>query len=207
MSTSPLFHAFCASAVLCPALFISASLPAQQARLTRQTPDSVISLAPDTGSGTLHAASVPGEPSFEHVPANFHAFTSARVGEDAGVEPLTLKFTGTTQMTKIELKSKDFVLESGGTCHEGNRYSSGESCTLAVRFSPQGAGMRTGKIVIQHTASATPLALGIGGYGYAPVLSFIPAKITTLAGTYPLRTPGCSAARKTSLWTATIRST
>jgi len=185
MSTSPLLHAFRASALLCPALLISASLSAQQARLTRPTPDSVISLASDTGSGALHAAAVPGEPSFEHVPANYHAFASARVGEDAGVEPLTLKFTGSTQMTKIELKSKDFVLEPGGTCHEGNRYSSGESCTLAVRFSPQGAGMRTGKITIEHTASATPLALGIGGYGYAPVLSFIPAKITTLAGTYP----------------------
>ncbi|HEX8812754.1 MAG TPA: hypothetical protein VF742_12255, partial [Terracidiphilus sp.] len=30
-----------------------------------------------------------------------------------------------------------------------------------------------------------PFALGIGGYGYAPVLSFNPAIITTVAGTYP----------------------
>ncbi len=142
----------------------------------------VISLATST---QLHAARLPEEPSFENAPSNFHSFASAKVGEDAGVETLTVNFSGPTQLTKIESKTKDFTLESGGTCHEGNAYSAGQSCTLQVRFSPQGAGTRTGKIVIQHSASATPFALGIGGYGYAPVLSFTPAIMTTVAGTYP----------------------
>jgi hypothetical protein len=54
-----------------------------------------------------------------------------------------------------------------------------------VRFSPQGAGNRLGKITVKHPASATSFTLGLGGYGYAPVLSFTPAIITTVVGTYP----------------------
>ena len=142
----------------------------------------IISLA---ASPQPRAAAIPGEPSFENAPSNFHAFASTKVGEDAGVETLTLNFSTSTQLKKIESRNKDFILESGGSCYEGNAYSAGQSCTLQVRFSPQGAGTRTGKIIIQHSASATPFALGIGGYGYAPVLSFTPALMSTVAGTYP----------------------
>ncbi len=142
----------------------------------------VISLAAPTQP---RAAAIPGEPTFENSPPNFHAFASARVGEETGVETLTLNFSGSTKLTGIDSKAKDFIVEPGGSCHEGNAYSAGQSCTLQVRFSPQSAGTRTSKIYIQHTASATPLALGIGGYGYAPVLSFTPAVISTVTGTYP----------------------
>ncbi|WP_058186052.1 choice-of-anchor D domain-containing protein [Terracidiphilus gabretensis] len=145
----------------------------------------IISLAASPQARAMHVTPVQGEPSFENTPSNFHAFASAKVGEDAGVETLTVNFSAATQITKIESKSKDFILESGGTCHEGNAYSAGQSCTLQARFSPQGAGTRTGKITIEHSASVQPFALGIGGYGYAPVLSFTPAIMTTVAGTYP----------------------
>ena len=142
----------------------------------------IISLAAPTQP---QVARMPGEPSFENTPSNFHAFASAKVGEDAGVETLPVNFSAATQLIKIESKTKDFIIESGGSCHEGNTYSAGQSCTLQVRFSPQGAGTRTGKISIQHSGSATPFALGIGGFGYAPVLSFTPALISTVPGSYP----------------------
>ncbi len=67
----------------------------------------------------------------------------------------------------------------------GNRYAEGDSCILLVRFTPQGAGRRLGKLTIAHTASPKPMAFGLGGNGYAPIISFTPAIITTVPGTFP----------------------
>ena len=55
---------------------------------------------------------------------------------------------------------------------------------FACRFTPQGAGHRLGKVTIAHTAAAEPFSLGLGGSGYAPVLSFTPAQITLVQATY-----------------------
>jgi hypothetical protein len=170
--------------LLCTSMTLSISAAAQTAATIAHAPaePTILSLAASTQQRTAPA---PGEPSFENMPSNFHAFASAKIGEDAGVETLTLNFSASTQLTKIESTTKDFVVESGGTCNEGNAYSAGQSCTLQVRFSPQGAGTRAGKISIQHSASVQAFALGIGGYGYAPVLSFTPALMSTVTGTYP----------------------
>ena len=91
-----------------------------------------------------------------------------------------------TKLTRIE-STKDFKVE-GGSCKEGNSYDAGGSCMLLVRFTPQGAGRRMGKVTISYTGSAEPLAFGLGGYGYAPIASFVPALITTVTGTYPSNT-------------------
>ncbi|HEX8812755.1 MAG TPA: hypothetical protein VF742_12260 [Terracidiphilus sp.] len=91
---------------------------------------SIISLAP---SAQPHAAPIPGEPSFENTPANFHAFASARAGEDASIETLKLNFSDSTTLGKIESQSKDFVVEPSGTCHEGNTYSTGQRCASRRR--------------------------------------------------------------------------
>ena len=183
MSHGSAFHATCALTLLTPALLIATSAIAQLAPAPVREHQPAISLAADPQARAAMAERKPGEASFENAPANFHAFAPARMGEDAGVERLTLNFAASTKLTRIDSSSKDFVVESGGTCHEGNSYSAGESCALMVSFHPQGAGRRLGKITIEHTAEAKPFALGIGGYGYAPVISFNPAIITTVPNT------------------------
>ena len=184
MSHRPASQATCALTLLTSALLIATSAIAQQALAPVREHQPAISLATEPQARAAKAVRVPGEASFENAPANFHAFASASLGEDAGVEQLTLNFSAPTKLTHIESTSKDFVVESGGTCHEGSSYSAAESCTLMVSFHPQGAGKRLGKITIEHSAEATPFVLGIGGYGYAPVLSFNPAIITTVPNTY-----------------------
>jgi sugar lactone lactonase YvrE len=181
MSTNKFSQSLRAAVRIAPALLLPLCVSAQDLRPMHPSERSVISLEAQTTPPQHN----PGEPSFENAPSNFHAFASVKAGEDAGIETLKLNFSDSTTLGKMESQSKDFVIEPSGTCHEGNAYSAGQSCTLHVRFSPQGAGTRAGKIMIQHSASATPFALGIGGYGYAPVLSFTPAVITTVAGTYP----------------------
>jgi hypothetical protein len=150
---------------------------------TIQPPQSIISLAAAPKPRGAVLARFPSDATFEHVPANYHVFAAANAGEDAGVEALTINFDGGTTLTRIESKNKDFVVEPGGSCHEGNVYSKGDSCTLMVRFNPQGPGHRLGFITITHSAEFTPMTFGLTGNGYAPVISITPSQITSVAST------------------------
>ncbi|HEY2857358.1 MAG TPA: Ig-like domain repeat protein [Terracidiphilus sp.] len=125
----------------------------------------------------------PGDATFKQAPANYHVFAAASVGRDAGVEALTLNFAAQTTLTRIVSKNKDFVIEPGGTCHEGNTYSRGGSCALLVRFNPQGPGHRLGFINVSHSGEAQPMSFGLTGNSYSPVVSFTPSQITTVPGT------------------------
>jgi hypothetical protein len=166
-----------------PVLLASTLNYAQQIVSSAEPPQSIISLASTPRPQGQILARNPGESTFEHAPANYHVFAAASVGKDAGVEALTLNFAGETTLTRIDSKNKDFVIESGGTCHAGNAYSRGGSCTLLVRFNPQGPGHRLGFINVSHSAEAQPMSFGLTGNGYSPVLSFTPSIISTVAAT------------------------
>ena len=169
-------------ALFCAALLVSTAAFPQAIDIPEQSADPVISLVSETPNAISAATPVKGEASFANAPANFHRFASARVGEDSYPEQLTLRFAVSTTLTGIN-SSKDFTIESGGTCNVHAFYSAGSSCSLMVRFTPQGAGPRLGKLTITNTASAQPAAIGLGGSGFAPVVSFTPAIITTVPGT------------------------
>jgi hypothetical protein len=168
----------CAGTLLCPALLAAAAPLLPSAK-------SIISLdvAPSNASAAA-ASTVKGEASYANAPANFRSFASARVGEDAPSQSLTLRFAASTTLTAIDL-TKDFRVVSGGTCATEQSYSAGDSCTLLVQFTPKGPGPRLGNVAISHTASAEPFLVGLGGNGYAPVVSFTPAAISTVPGTHP----------------------
>jgi hypothetical protein len=117
-------------------------------------------------------------------PSNFRRLGEAKVGERADVHSLTLRFNATATLTGMK-STTDFHIEPGGSCAQGNTYQAKTSCTLLVRFTPQGAGSRLGRVSVSTNLSATPMAFGLGGYGYAPAISFTPAMITTLPGSYP----------------------
>lgn len=163
---------------LLSAAFLGSTLsPAQVAK-------PAITLDPQPGGSGAMASYVRGEATFENAPENFHSFPSVHAGELGDAEPLTLRFSTTTKLTKIE-STKDFHVEQGSSCVEGNVYEKDGSCNLLVRFTPQGPGHRLGKLTITHTASVTPMFVGLGGNGYAPVLTFTPSQISTVAASYP----------------------
>jgi hypothetical protein len=126
----------------------------------------------------------PSEASFANSPADFYAFSPAKVGEPAPLEAVTLRFSEPTTLTKIESASADFVVENGGSCAAGNSYGKGDSCIVLARFAPQGPGRRLGRLNVSHTASAEPASYGLGGYAYFPAISFVPAATYTIAATY-----------------------
>jgi len=173
MNLRPLCHLLRTATLLCCAMFAANAALPQSA---------VISLDPTT----LHpgaTAPVKGEAPYANPPANFYSFASAKVGEPSTVEGLKLRFAAPTTLTSIQ-STKDFTIEQGGSCREGQSFAKGDTCILLVRFTPQGAGPRLGHITINHSASATPASFGLGGNGYAPVISFVPSSVSTVTGTY-----------------------
>lgn len=141
---------------------------------------SIVSLAPSQKPAASLVARRVTDSRFENAPANYRVFAAASVGESTGAEVLTLNFAGQTTITEIKLTNKDFVIEPGGTCLQGSAYTRGESCSLIVRFNPQGPGHRLGLLKITHSAEATPASFGLTGNGYSPVVSFTPSLITTV---------------------------
>ena len=169
--------------LLLPSLLAPTPIHAQEVAGKIEPPHSIISLAEAARpQGQLLARNVK-DAKFERVPANYHVFQAANSGEDTGTETLRLNFDGDTRLTKIESKNKDFVVEPGGTCHEGNSYSHGDSCSLVVRFNPQGPGHRSGSLNVFNSAEAKPMFVGLAGNGYAPVISFTPSQISTVSAT------------------------
>jgi hypothetical protein len=169
------FHAWLP---VCAILLAVTATPAQQISTPPQ--HSIISLASSPRPQGELLARQAGEATFGRAPANYHVFAAASVGTDAGVETLTLNFAAETKLTRIDSKNKDFVIEPGGTCHEGNSYARGGSCSLLVRFNPQGPGHRLGFIRVSNSVEATPMSFGLVGNGYSPVVSFTPSQINTV---------------------------
>ncbi len=151
-----------------------------------QLPKSVITLEPETRLETQAEVETAETQSFKARLAShpdFRAFGDAHVGAQPEMKTLTLRFSAATRLTKFT-STPDFRIEPGSQCMEGKSFEAGDSCTLLVSFTPQGAGRRSGKVTVEHTASVTPMAFGLTGNGYVPVISFTPSVISTVPGTF-----------------------
>ncbi|HTX74777.1 MAG TPA: Ig-like domain repeat protein [Terracidiphilus sp.] len=172
-----------ALALIC-ALPMASHAQASLTAAAEASPGRTITLDPPTGLD-LQAQTLDSKGNLlPEAPPNFRRLGEATVGKQADLHALTLRFGQTTRITGISV-TKDFTIEQGGSCVEGNVYEKGSTCRLLVRFTPRGPGNRLGKLTVAHSASATPDAFGLGGYGYSPVITFIPSIITTVPGTYP----------------------
>ena len=144
-----------------------------------QQPEPAISLVRPLSAETSAAAPLA---SADKAALNYREFARAKTGTESESEVFNLRFNRATKVTGISV-SNDFHV-AGGTCVEGRTYAAGNVCSVDVTFTPQGPGHRTGSLSIAHTASATPFLTPIGGTAYGPVVSFIPAQIQTVPGTY-----------------------
>jgi Bacterial Ig-like domain (group 3) len=149
--------------------------------------EGAISLEPATGWDLqIHAFDSKGN-RLPEAPANFRRLGEVTTGENSELHTLTLRFSQTVTILHIE-STPDFPIEPGGSCVEGSLHVADTTCTLAVRFTPQGPGTRLGHLLVTHSVSDSgpiTMAFGLGGYGYAAVINFIPSTITTVAGSYP----------------------
>jgi len=70
--------------------------------------------------------------------------------------------------------SQDFVGTSG--CQTGASYTAGESCLVAVQFSPQYPGLRLGAVELLDSSDNIFASVPLHGVGTAPQLVFLPAQ-------------------------------
>ncbi|MGA9708374.1 MAG: Ig-like domain repeat protein [Candidatus Sulfotelmatobacter sp.] len=164
-----------------------ARLASQEHSQIQAAVPSAITLDPPTGWDLqVHAFDAHGNP-LPEAPANFRHLGEAKAGEAGDVHTLTLRFSQADTLLHIK-STPDFRIEQGGSCVEGGSFAADTTCTLLVRFTPQGPGNRLGHLLITHSASGSdpvPMAFGLGGSSYSPVISFIPSTITTVPGSYP----------------------
>jgi hypothetical protein len=163
-----------------------------QSQLQSQPP-SAISLvgSPETNSPAANRNVGIWGTSKKNAVAPHRAFDHITLGQSSPPQLFTLEFHQTTTLTNVE-GTPDFKI-TGGSCIEGHTYISGDRCSIDMVFTPQGPGHRIGRLTVKHTASAQPFVTTTGGEAYGPVVSFIPAQITTLPGTYISSTqPGAS---------------
>ena len=124
-------------------------------------------------------------------PANFRRLGEVKTGEVAPLHTLTLSFSKTVRLTQIKSTNRDFRVEPGGSCIAGGMYVANTTCAVLVRFTPTGPGNRLGHLLVSYSTSTSSgsglqsAAFGLGGVAYEPVISFIPALITTVPGTFP----------------------
>ena len=171
---------------VCTLLFFCAfSLPAQEIlpavrtqHLAAAPSQHTLSLDPLTDQELASQALIKDEKT-PRTPASFREFGTVQANQVVEPQRLTLRFAAAATLTRIE-STPDFKLEQGGSCLEGNSYPANATCTLMVRFTPQGPGRRTAKLAISNSADLTPLFVGLGGTGSAPAISFTPSVITTV---------------------------
>lgn len=184
MKTTNLRERFSVTSAVC-FLMIACSFCSAQVKpmIEGETPQAAITLDPPVGSDVQAQMFNAQGHALPPAPANFRRLGEVKAGETGRVHTLTLRFAETLTLTHIKA-TKDFRLEQGGTCIEGNVYVASTTCTLRVRFTPQGPGNRLGQVVVSHTGSTSATTFSLSGYSYEPAINFVPSLITTVPGTF-----------------------
>jgi hypothetical protein len=105
-------------------------------------------------------------------------FGNAAIGQTSAPTTVTLTFAATTTIGSITAMTQgapglDFSIVPGGTCVVGASYSSGQSCTVNVTFSPTSAGLRNGGIVVLDASGTLQAQAYVHGTGTGPQMIFM----------------------------------
>jgi hypothetical protein len=105
-------------------------------------------------------------------------FGNAAVGQTSAPTTVTLTFASNTMIGSITAMTQgapglDFAIVPGGTCMVGASYTSGQSCTVDVTFSPTSAGLRNGGIVVLDASGTLQAQAYVHGTGTGPQMIFL----------------------------------
>jgi sugar lactone lactonase YvrE len=105
-------------------------------------------------------------------------FGNAGIGQTSAPTTVTLTFAATTTIGSITAMTQgapglDFAIVPGGTCVVGASYSSGQSCTVNVTFSPTAAGLRNGGVVALDASGTLQAQAFVHGTGTGPQMVFL----------------------------------
>jgi uncharacterized protein (DUF1800 family)/sugar lactone lactonase YvrE len=115
-------------------------------------------------------------------------FGSVPVGTAAPVQTLTYTFSSATTLSAVNVVTTgasglDYT-DGGSTCTVGNPYNAGDTCTIAVAFTPSAPGMRSGAVIWFAQGSTAFMTLYVNGIGQSGAVTIDPgtqSKIATLS--------------------------
>ncbi|HSV71348.1 MAG TPA: choice-of-anchor D domain-containing protein [Methylibium sp.] len=105
-------------------------------------------------------------PLFTATPSQL-AFT-ARVGDAAAAQTLTLRNRGTTPLTLVSLaitgaQAAEFSIVAGATCAAGLALAPEAGCALGLRFAPLASGARAAALEVAHDGADSPGRIALNG--------------------------------------------
>ena len=124
------------------------------------------------------------------IPPVASAFGTVPVGSTGVPMPVVLYFASAATGVTVSVLTQgatglDFADAGTGTCDTNgtsHSYSTGDSCTVNVTFSPKYAGSRYGAVNLLNGSGAVIASADIYGTGQGPQLAFGPAVVTALGG-------------------------
>lgn len=129
---------------------------------------------------------------------NFSALWYTEGGDTAvkAVQPVTFTFhqsvaVGSVAVLTSGAKGLDFQSASGGTC-VAQTYTSGQTCTVNVQFSPTASGTRTGALMLLDSAGNSLVTVNLHGMGIQPTVALDPGVATAMAAS-GLKSPSAAA--------------
>ncbi len=121
------------------------------------------------------------------VPAGGNFGSSTNVGSSTAAQSVFVFFAASGTVSSIQVLTQgapnlDFTQAAGGTCATGTAYTSVQSCTVNVVFSPKAPGLRMGAVVLEDSSGNVLAMAYLSGTGVGPAVVFTPGIITTAAG-------------------------
>jgi hypothetical protein len=114
------------------------------------------------------------------------SFESVNVASPAPVQTLTYSFSSAATLSAVNIVTTgasglDYT-DGGSTCTAGTAYNAGDTCTVAVAFTPSAAGLRSGAVMLFSAGSTPPLAtFYLNGVGQSGAVTIDPGTQSTLA--------------------------
>jgi FG-GAP-like repeat/Abnormal spindle-like microcephaly-assoc'd, ASPM-SPD-2-Hydin/FG-GAP repeat len=90
------------------------------------------------------------------------AFGKQEVGAKSAAQEVTLTNTGATALKISSMKAS---AQFGATSTCGASVAAGADCSISVTFSPKSQGAKTGKLMIEDSASSKPQVIQLSGTG------------------------------------------
>jgi sugar lactone lactonase YvrE len=97
---------------------------------------------------------------------------------NASVTPSTISVDSGTAASPY------FSNGGGGSCSAGTAYTAGQSCSLAVKYTPTVPGIQSGAVVLADSSSNALITTALSGTGLGSAITIDPGKQIPTTGTY-----------------------
>jgi hypothetical protein len=114
------------------------------------------------------------------------SYGSVNIRTASPVQTLTYAFSsaitlGSTAVLTQGASGLDFVDSGSDTCVAGTAYSTGQSCTVNVTFTPMYTGTRYGAVVLNDNSGNVIATAYLQGTGVGPQVNFLPGTESAIA--------------------------